>query len=92
MRTARRLSAILVTTLFAVLASPAGDDARTRVAAAHDEAAPPSPRDGVSIEPRAQVRSPWAHGYHSQASRDHAERDKTFAWLLLLLREHRGAR
>jgi len=94
MRCARRLSAIVMTALCCTaVPSPAGERASRLVAAPHEAAQAPYPGNGTPIEPpRADVRSPADHAHQSQASRAHAERDKTFAWLLLLLKDRRGAR
>jgi len=65
--------------------TPGSRGFRPCVAASH-------PLDGPPIEPRAQVRSRQARAHPARAGRDHAQRDRTIAWLLLLLKEQRGAR
>jgi hypothetical protein len=93
MQTAGRLLAIVVTALvIAAVPAPAGERTNPRVAAPYEGARVSPPRDGASIEPRGRVPAPPTHALQSQASQHHAERDKRLAWLLLLLKEQKGAR
>jgi len=90
MRTARQLSIIALTILFAAVALVAGERAIAVVIAPNSgNAAPLSPRE-TSIVTQPAPSSPWPAPTRRDPER--AEHEKTFAWLLLLLKEHRGAR
>jgi hypothetical protein len=90
MRTARQLSIVALTILFAAVALVAGERAIAVVIAPNSgNAAPLSPRE-TSIVTQPAPSSPWPAPTRRDPER--AEHEKTFAWLLLLLKEHRGAR
>lgn len=90
MRTARQLSIIALTILFAAVALVAGERAIAVVIAPNSgNAAPLSPRE-TSIVTQPAPSSPWPAPTRRDPER--AEHEKTFAWLLLFLKEHRGAR
>ena len=84
MRTVGRLSIIALTVIIAAAALTAGE----RAIALN---APVAPRE-TSVSPAAALFPPWPEAEQAAAEPDQAERQKTFAWLLLLLKEHRGAR
>jgi hypothetical protein len=86
--TVGRLSTIALTVIIAAAALVAGGRAVT-LAPESGAAAPVAPRESVS--PRVPPSAPRRDADQHSAS-DQAERQKTFAWLLLLLKEHRGAR
>ena len=91
MRTARQLSIVALTILFAAVALVAGERAIAVVIAPNSgNAAPLSPRE-TSIVPQPALSSPWPAPTNRRGP-ERAEHEKTFAWLLLLLKEHRGAR
>jgi hypothetical protein len=46
----------------------------------------------TSSDQNVRLSSPWSNVDRSLSGHDKAEREKTFAWLLLLLKERRGAR
>ena len=87
MRTVGRLSIIALTVIIAAAAVAAGE----RVIALNSPAAPAALPE-TAVSPRAPLSSPRLAPEQSAAEPDQAERQKTFAWLLLLLKEHRGAR
>ena len=90
MRTARQLSIVALTILFAAVALVAGERAIAVVIAPNSgNAASLSPRE-TSIVTQPAPSSPWPA--HTRRDPERAEHEKTFAWLLLLLKEHRGAR
>ena len=92
MRTARRLSIIALTVLFAAVALAAGERATALVVAPYSgDAALLSP-GGTSSFTQAPLASPWPSPAQSPAGPEQAEREKTFAWLILLLKNHSGAR
>ena len=84
MRTVGRLSIIALTVIIAAAALAAGERANA-------PAAPVAVRE-TSVSPAATLFPPWPDPEQSAAEPNPAERQKTFAWLLLLLKEHRGAR
>jgi len=91
MRTVGRLSIIALIVIIAA-ALAAGERATALVNAPPSGAVTPiAPRE-TSISTRSLLASPWQDSDKSSAEPDQAERQKTFAWLLLLLKEHRGAR
>jgi hypothetical protein len=87
MRTVGRLSIIALAVIIAAAALAAGG----REVAPDAPAVPVATRE-ASVSPRAQLSSPWPAPDQSAAEPDQAVRQKTFAWLLLLLKEHRSAR
>jgi hypothetical protein len=87
MRTVGRLSIIALTVIIAAATLAAGERAITL----NGPAAPVAPRE-TSVSPRTPLSSPWPDPDQSAAEPDQAEQRKTFAWLLLLLKDHRGAR
>jgi len=91
MRNLRRLSIIVLTVLFAAVGLAAGERATALVRPSPSEAAPLAPR-ATSITTRTLLYSPWLDPDRSSDEPGQAERAKTFAWLLLLLKEQRSAR
>jgi hypothetical protein len=91
MRSLRRLSIIALTVLFAAVGLAAGERATVLVRPPLSEAAPLTPRE-TSITTRSLMSSPWLDPDRSSDEPGQAERAKTFAWLLLLLKEQRSAR
>jgi hypothetical protein len=87
MPTVGRLSIIALTVLFVAVALAAGE----RATALNGVAVPVAPRE-TSLSPRTPLFPPWPDPDQSASEPDQAERGKAFAWLLLLLKEHRGAR
>jgi hypothetical protein len=86
MGTLGRLSIIAVPVLIAAAALAAGH----REIALNTHAEPVAPRE-ASFSPRAPLAPPRPAPDQSAAEPDEAQRQKTFAWLLLLLKD-RGAR
>jgi hypothetical protein len=94
MSTARRLLIIALTVLFAAVALPAGERAAALLTAPQvgsDDVAPPAPRE-TPPSTRVRLTSPWRDSEETLSGPERAEREKTLAWLLLLLKEHRSAR
>jgi hypothetical protein len=92
MRTVGRLSVIALIVLLAAVALAAGERATALVNALPSVAVTPiAPRE-ASISTRSLLASPWQDPDRSAAEPEKAERDKTLAWLLLLLKEQRSAR
>ena len=92
MRTTRRLSLIALSLLLAAVALAAGERATALVIAPHDTAPAPLALHEIAVAPPARLTSPRAAAAPAPSRLDQAEREKTFAWLLLLLKEQRGAR
>ena len=92
MRTAGRLSIIALIVLFAAVALAAGERATAFVSVPPRVAVTPIPLRESSISTRSLLASPWQDPDKPAAEPDKAERDKTLAWLLLLLKEQRSAR
>jgi hypothetical protein len=87
MRSVGRLSIIALTVIIAAAALAAGE----RAIALNAPAAPTAPRE-TAVRPPAALPSPWPAPNQSASEPDQAARQKTFAWLLLLLKEQRAAR
>ena len=83
MHTVGRLSILALAVIIAASALAAGERAIALNAPAVRE---------TSVSPAATLFPPWPEAEQSAAELNQAERQKTFAWLLLLLKEHRGAR
>jgi len=92
MRTAGRLTIIALIVIIAAAALAAGERATALVSAPPSGATTPIAPHETSISTRTLLASPWQDAAESAAEPDKAERDKIFAWLLLLLKEHRSAR
>jgi hypothetical protein len=92
MRSARRVSIIALMALFAAVALAAGERATGRAIAPDDGAAAPVAVREVSVDRQVPLPAPWADPDQSSSARDQGERNKTLAWLLLLLKEHRSVR
>jgi hypothetical protein len=92
MRTVGRLSLIALIVLFVAVALAAGERATALVNAPPSVALTPNAPRETSISTRTLLASPWQDPNKSVAEPEKAERDKTLAWLLLLLKEHRSAR
>ena len=90
MRAALRLSILALTLLFVTVALAAETREITR------EVTPSAllrlPPEETSSGQNVRLSSPWSNVDRSISGRDKAEREKAFAWLLLLLKERRGAR
>ena len=97
MRSIRRLSLVALMVVLAVVGlagerrAIAEDQATAPLIAPPSEAAPLVPRE-TSITTRALLASPWLDPDRSSDEPGQGERAKTFAWLVLLFREQRGAR
>ena len=94
MSAARRLSIIALTVLFAAVALHAEERATALVTTPQvggARVAPPPPRE-TAPSPRALLKSPWRVADETLSGSQHGEREKTLAWLLLLLKEQQGAR
>ena len=87
MRTVGKLSIIALTVIIAATALAAGE----RATALNAPAAPAAPHE-TAVSPVAPIFPPWPDPNPSAAEPNQAERQKTFAWLLLLLKEQRAAR
>jgi hypothetical protein len=87
MCTVGRLSIIALTVIIAAAALAAGE----RAIALNAPAASVAARE-TSVTAAAPLFPPWPDPEQSAAEPSQAERQKTFAWLLLLLKDHRGAR
>jgi hypothetical protein len=90
MRTALRLSILGLMLAFAAMALAAGARPTTEAAPQARTETPIAPAEtaGESIS----LSSPWPRAKQSAPGPEQAEREKTFAWLILLLKEHRSAR
>ena len=91
MLTARRLSILALTLGFAALALAAGERpslAAAPQAKAETPIAPGEPSAGEQLS----LSSPWPRAHQAARAPEQAEREKTFAWLILLLKEQRSAR
>jgi hypothetical protein len=94
MSTARRLSIIALTVLFAAVGLHAGERATALVTAPQvgsTDVAPPPPRERPPST-RVRLKSPWGDPEETLSGPERLEREKTLAWLLLLLKEPRRAR
>ena len=91
MRSVRRLSFVALTSILAAVGLAAGDRATALVAAPPSVAAPLAPRE-TPITTRTAPASPRLDPDRSSGEQGRVERAKTFAWFLLLVKEHRGAR
>ena len=87
MRSVGRLSIIALTVIIAAVALAAGE----RAIALNTPAAPTASSE-TAVRTRAPLPSPWPAPTQSATEPDQAARQKTFAWLLLLLKEQRAAR
>ena len=88
MRTVRRLSILALALLFVAVALVA----QTREITSHTGLATPPAPEETSSDQNVRPSSPWSNVDRSISGRDKAEREKTLAWLLLLMKEYRGAR
>ena len=91
MRTACRLSILALTLLFVAVALVAETREITREVTPRAGRRTPLAPEETSRDQNVRLSSPWSNVDRSISGREKAEREKTFAWLLLLLKEHRGA-
>jgi hypothetical protein len=91
MRTARRLS-ILVLSLAIVAVVLAAGERPSRAATPQAKVAAPVAPAETSVGEPISLSSPWPHTKLSAPRPEQTEREKTFAWLILLLKEHRSTR
>jgi hypothetical protein len=90
MHTALRLSILGLTLAFAAMALAAGQRPTTEAAPQAKIVSPIAPAETVG-EP-ISLSSPWPRTKQPAPGPAQAEREKTFAWLILLLKEQRAAR
>ena len=91
MRTARRLVILALTLAFVATALAAGQRPTTEAAPQAKAAALFAPAETSGSE-SISFSSPWPRAKQAAPGPEQAEREKTFAWLILLLKEHRSAR
>ena len=91
MRIARDATIIALTLLFIAVALTAETREATREIPAHTGLTAPLPAKETSIDRNIRPFSRASNLEWSVSSRDE-EREKTLAWVLLLIKEHRGAR
>ena len=91
MLTARRLSILALTLALAAVALAAGERP-TLAASAQAKAETPIAPGEPSAGEQLSLSSPWPRGHQAAPAREQAEREKTFAWLILHLKEQRSAR
>jgi hypothetical protein len=92
MRPACRLSILDLTLLFVTVALAAETREITREVRPRAERPTPLAPEETSSGQNVRLSSPRSNVDRSISGRDKAEREKTFAWLLRLLKERRGAR
>jgi hypothetical protein len=92
MRAALRLSILALTLLFVAVALAAETREITREVTPRAGRPTPLAPEETSSDQDVRLSSPWSNVDRSISGRDKAEREKAFAWLLLLLKERRGAR
>jgi hypothetical protein len=90
MRSTLRLSILALMLAFAAMALAAGARPTTEAAPQAMTVAPIAPAEPVGES--TSLSSPWPRAKQSAPGPEQAEREKTFAWLILLLKEHRSAR
>jgi hypothetical protein len=90
MHTGLRLSVLALILAFAAMALAAGARPTTEAALPARTVAQIAPAETVGES--ISLSSPWPRANQPAPGPEQAEREKTFAWLILLLKEHRSAR
>ena len=91
MRTARRLSMLVLSLAIVAVALAAGERPAPAATPQAKVAAPRASAE-TSVDEPISLSSPWPRTHQAAPGPQQAEREKTFAWLILLLKEHRNAR
>ena len=91
MLTARRLSILALTLALAAVAL-AAVERPTLAASPQAKAETPIAPGEPSADEQLSLSSPWPRVHQPARAPEQAEREKTFAWLILLLKDQRSAR